>query len=129
MPAPENQRGNVAAGSREPRSDYDVRVCTVSERREASRGDQTRSARTVARASRARHTRRMTLAYWLKYRNEDELSAFFFFDCRLTECEKTWCLLERRSSEAKVSFQEAVGKRPSRDIGCQCSSRRSSGPW
>lgn len=30
----------------------------------------------------------------------------FFFDCRLTECEKTWCLLERRSSEAKVRWFE-----------------------
>lgn len=42
----------------------------------ASRGDPLRSARTLARGSRARDTRRLTLAGGLKYRGGDEPYVF-----------------------------------------------------
>ncbi|KAL7850459.1 hypothetical protein SRHO_G00198080 [Serrasalmus rhombeus] len=69
------QRGNVTAASQQLCSDYDVQVYTTISPPFASRGDPSRSARTLARGSRARDTRRLTLAGELKYHNGNELWA------------------------------------------------------
>ncbi|KAI7803867.1 hypothetical protein IRJ41_012776 [Triplophysa rosa] len=53
----------------------------------ASRGKSSSSARTLARGSRARDTRRSMRAVWLEYRNRYEFW-IFFIDCTVAECGK-----------------------------------------